>query len=405
MKASHETTFAAQLAELARAPGTPVIAVADRLIGFALESKASDVHVEPEASELVMKFRKDGVLHEVARLERRLVPTLVARLKVLADLPTYIVDAPQDGRIPKERARASADIRISTVPTVHGEKAVLRIFDPSARLLDLSELGLPGAAAHALERAVLSPRGVVVLAGPAGSGKSTTIQAVLNLIRERSRGTRSIVGIEDPVERVIPGLTQVQVNAASGLGFQQALKALLRQDPEVIYLGEARDAATALVAIEAGLTGHLVITTVHAGSCPQVFARLLEMGIEPHLLTSALSTVLAQRLVRAVCTCAEPDATLAPSIRARLGGSARPVRAIGCPACQETGYEGRLPIVEHAVPSPGIRKAILARADETAFAAELARDGLRTLADHGLELVARGKTTMEELERVLGPLE
>jgi general secretion pathway protein E len=368
-----------ELAALARG-ASPAVTVVERLLARAIAAAASDIHVDPEPESWVVRSRQDGVLHETARIERRLVPTLVQRLKVLADLPTYVTDTAQDGRIAAAKLGAPCDVRIAILPTVHGEKAVLRLFDPAARLLALHELGLPEKAAQALERAVLAPRGVVVLTGPAGSGKSTTIHAALRLIQERGKGRRSIVGVEDPVERLIPGVTQTQVNAASGFGFAQALKALLRQDPEVIYLGEIRDAATAQVAIEAGLTGHLVITTVHSGSCAQVLTRLLEMSIEPHLLTSALSAIFAQRLLRRCC----------PSCAAQ-----------GCPACDGTGYRGRIPVVEHLVPSGALRKAILARADESAFAPERGS----TLEDHALALVARGETTRDEVERVLGPID
>jgi type II secretory ATPase GspE/PulE/Tfp pilus assembly ATPase PilB-like protein len=367
--------LAADVQALART-AQPVVAVADRLLAGAIEARASDVHVEPEPDVWTIRYRIDGVLQEVARVDRKLVPTLVARYKVLAELPTYVTDVPQDGRIAAARARAPADVRLAVIPTVHGEKAVLRLFDPSERLLALHELEFPEPAARALEQAVLAPRGVVVLTGPAGSGKSTTIHAALRLVQERSKGQRSVVGIEDPVERIVPGITQTQVNPAAGFGFAQALRALLRQDPEVIYVGEIRDAETAAVAIQAGLTGHLVITTLHSGTCAQVVTRLLEMGIEPHLLTSSLSAIFAQRLVRRVCC------------------------EGGCAACHGTGYRGRIPIVEVLVPSRATREAILARRDDSAFAPAPGE----SLADHARALVERRVTTREEVERVLGPV-
>lgn len=381
-------------AELAAAAigDAPAVAVVDRLLARALEAGASDLHVEPDADAWAIRLRLDGVLHLAGRLPRRLAPTLVARLKVLAGLPTYVVDVPQDGRIPRDRARAQSDLRLAVLPTVHGEKAVVRLFDPGAATLSLGELGLPDDAAQALERAVLAPRGVVVLSGPAGSGKSTTIHAALRLILERSGGARGVVGIEDPVERIVPGVTQTQVNPAAGFGYAEALRAFLRQDPEVIYVGEARDAATAGVVIEAGLTGHLVITTLHAGSCAQVLTRLLEMRLEPHLLTSALTALFAQRLVRRLCAACAVD-----------GGAGRR-RAVGCPACHGTGYRGRAPLVEHATLGPALRQAVLERQDEAALGEHLRAQGQQGLAERGLALAAAGATSVAELERVLGPL-
>ena len=431
-----ETPLGAELLRLARAGGdAPAVPVAERLLRRAIEAGASDLHLEPEPEVWGVRFRLDGVLHPVARLPRAAVPTLVARLKVLADLPTYVTGAPQEGRIaaarvsgagarstPEELGHSGRDLRpgpaggdlsLSIVPTVHGERAVVRLFADGGAPEGLEALGLEPGAARALERAVLAPQGVVIVSGPAGSGKSTTIHAALRRLLERSRGTRSVVGIEDPVERVVPGITQTQVDRGSGFGFAEALKALLRQDPEVIYLGEARDAHTAGVAIEAGLTGHLLITTLHAGSCAQVFTRLLEMGIEPHLLTSAVSAVFAQRLLRRLCgACAAPDEQAPAALLARLGPLAPaadepgratgPLRAVGCPACQGTGYKGRFALMEHLVPDPPFKAAVLRRADEPALA-ELGFTGRRTLLDHGLEALARGRTSREELERVLGP--
>lgn len=398
--------LSADLLAAARAGGeAPAVPVAERLLRRAIEAGASDLHLEPEPETWTIRFRLDGVLHTVARLPRGAAPTLVARLKVLAELPTYVTGVPQDGRIPAARVGAgSGDLRLSIVPTVQGERAVLRLFARAgAGPEGLEQLGLDPEALRALERAVLAPQGVVIVSGPAGSGKSTTIHAALRRVLERSRGARSVVGIEDPVERVVPGITQTQVDRVNGFGFAEALKALLRQDPEVIYLGEARDAHTAGVAIEAGLTGHLVITTLHAGSSAQVFTRLLELGIEPHLLTSSITAVFAQRLVRRLCAaCAEPE-PLPDALRARLGPEAGPRRAVGCGRCQGTGYQGRFALLEHLVPDPAFKAAVLRRADEPALS-ELGFAGRCTLLEHGLAALARGETSREELERVLGPL-
>jgi general secretion pathway protein E len=383
----------AELEALARGSTAPAVVVVDRLLQVAAAAGASDLHVDPEPDTWVVRLRLDGVLHPAARLARGLAPTLVARLKVLAELPTYVLDAAQDGRIPAERAGGGGQAaRLSVLPTIHGQKAVVRRFDAASDLPDLDRLGLPADAAAALEAAVRRPQGVVVLSGPAGSGKSTTIHAALRRLRERAEGVRSVVSIEDPVERIVPGVTQCQVNAVAGFGFAEALRAFLRQDPEVIHVGEVRDAATAGVAIEAGLTGHLVLTTLHAGACAQVFARLLDMRIEPHLLCSALSAVFAQRLVRRLCACAAPAAD-------DVGR-----RPTGCPACLGTGYRGRVPLVEHGTIGGPVRRAVLDRQEEAALAAALVQGGLRPLAERALELVRVGETSRAEVERVLGPI-
>jgi len=399
--------LSAELEALARRSPAPAVAVVDRLLRAAAEARASDLHVDPEADAWVVRLRLDGVLHPAARLPRALAPTLVARLKVLADLPTYVVDAAQDGRIPAARAPGplggdtSGDLRLAILPTFHGEKGVVRLFDGAAETPELDALGYPQDAAVALEQAVVAPQGVVVLSGPAGSGKSTTIHAALRRLRERSGGARSVVSIEDPVERVVPGITQCQVRP--GFGWADALRAFLRQDPEVIHVGEVRDAATAAAAIEAGLTGHLVLTTLHAGSAAQVFTRLLDLRVEPHLVTSAVTAVFAQRLARRLCAaCAVDDPGAAA--RAPLGREPRPRRAVGCPACLGTGHRGRLPLVEHATLTAAARRAVLERHEEAAVAAALREAGQRTLLARGLALVAGGALGLAELERVLGPV-
>lgn len=395
--------LSAELEALARRSTAPAVAVVDRLLGAATAARASDLHVDPEPDAFVVRLRLDGVLHPAARLARALAPTLVARLKVLADLPTYVVDAAQDGRIPGSRVPGGAggDLRLAILPTIHGEKAVVRLFDGATPAPELDGLGYPLDAAQALERAVVAPQGVVVLSGPAGSGKSTTIHAALRRLRERSGGARSVVSIEDPVERVVPGITQCQVRA--GFGWADALRAFLRLDPEVIHVGEVRDAATAAAAIEAGLTGHLVLTTLHAGSAAQVFTRLVDLEVEPHLVTSSVTAVFAQRLARRLCAaCAADDPGAAA--RAPLGPEPRPRKAVGCPACLGTGHQGRLPLVEHAALTGPARRAVLERQEEAALAAALREAGQRTLLERGLELVAGGALGLAELERVLGPV-
>ena len=274
----------------------------ERTLAEARAAGASDVHLQPTAEGLELAWRIDGVLHQVARLPAKLAPNIVARLKVLADLLTYRTDVPQEGRI--KAAPGGVEMRVSTFPTLFGEKAVVPHVRAPGRFLRLDDLGLPVAIRDELSRGLDETSGAIVLSGPAGSGKTTTIYACLRELSGRSRGERSLASLEDPIEAVVPGVAQAQVNPAAGLTLESGLKSLLRQDPEVIAIGEIRDKATAEVALQAALTGHLILTTFHAGSACEVIGRLLDMGIEPYVVRSGLRAVVAQRLVRRLCSCA-----------------------------------------------------------------------------------------------------
>lgn len=375
----------------------------DATLRGAAEARASDVHFEPVEDGIEIRLRLDGVLQPAARIPGELAAPVVARLKVLAGLATYRTDVPQDGRISIDGLGGGADLRLSTYPTVRGEKAVVRLFAARAEEFRLRELGLGDEVARGLETALASREGLVVLTGPAGSGKTTTIYASVQHVRDSSRAGgaggsgRHIVTIEDPVECLLPGITQTQTNPPAGLTFANCLGSILRQDPEVIVVGEIRDAATAELALQAALTGHLVVTTVHAGTAPGVFSRLIEMGIEPYLVTSVVRAALAQRLVRRLC----------PACRVRVDareGDAAGWTAPGCAACLGTGFRGRVPIAEILTLSPGLRAAVLARADIEGLDSAARDSGLRTLAEAGEELVRSGATSREELARVLAGL-
>ncbi|HZV01525.1 MAG TPA: GspE/PulE family protein, partial [Planctomycetota bacterium] len=336
---------------------------------------ATDLHVSPEPDAFSVRFRLDGVLEPVARLRRERFPLLVQRIKVLAGLLTYRTDTSQDGRVARDANPTRCDLRVSVVPTLHGEKAVIRLLGASHVPERIDGLGFPGDASAALEDAFARPQGLVLFTGPAGSGKTTTIYAGLREVV--ARGKRSCVSIEEPVEATIAGVDQTPVDRAAGLDFPAALRALLRQDPEVIFVGEVRDRETARTAVEAGLTGHLVITTLHAGSAPEAVARLVDLGVEPFALASSLARVFAQRLLRRRCC---------------EGGA----------CCRGTGYRGRFPIVEHLATTPALRAAILERASAERLT-ELARaDGAVALATRAQEAVSKGLTTAEEVARVLG---
>ncbi len=375
-------------------------AIVDRMMAFALETCASDIHAEPTREGLRIRFRVDGVLQDIDLLDVSYSSSVVARLKVLSDLLTYRTDIPQEGRIKSERYGGSVDLRVSTFPTIHGEKAVVRIFDPENKTFDLQGLGFPPHVLETLHAHLPRPQAVLLLTGPSGSGKTTTLYSCLNHILNRSLIPRNIVTIEDPVEYDLPGVTQTQINVPAGLTFASGLRSLLRQDPEVIMVGEIRDPETARIAIESGLTGHLVLSTIHAGTACGVFSRLLDMGIEPYLITSAVNMVLAQRLVRALCAACKVEGSIDPNDRvaARAG---RVFEAHGCEHCSFLGYRGRRPVVEILRVDEAVRQAVLCRADREALHKAAADSGARTLLDHAVTMVREGVTSVAEVRRVI----
>ncbi len=369
---------------------SPVGTAVRRLLEDATRVGVSDIHVNPSAEGLEIQYRIDGVLRRVASLDPSVQERLVNRIKVISGLLTYRQDIPQDGKIPAQEAGGQGDVRVSILPTVHGEKAVLRFFPQGAARFRFSDLGLDPEIVERLSAASGRPEGVILLTGPSGSGKTTTIYALLNSIREGANGDcRHIVTIEDPVEQTLDGVTQTQVHPAVGLTFDRALYALLRQDPNVILVGEIRDPETAKVAMEAGLTGHLVISTVHAGAALGVVVRLLDRGVERHVLASAVSCVLAQRLVRVLCA----------SCR-RVEGEA--YESVGCASCLGAGYRGRRVLAEFLEVTPALRDAIAAGRDRETLRAVAARAEGVSLREAGERFVREGVTSRRELERVLG---
>jgi type II secretory ATPase GspE/PulE/Tfp pilus assembly ATPase PilB-like protein len=353
----------------------------ETILGEAVRREASDVHLEPTHSALEVRYRLDGVLQPVAVVDRELAPNLVARLKVLAELLTYRVDIPQEGGIREAVAGHGVEMRVSTFPTIHGEKAVVRLFDPTGRLLDLDHLGLAPDLLCEWTALLRERTGALLLTGPSGSGKTTTIYACLRALVRADSG-RHIVTIEDPVEQALEGVSQSQARPGTEFDFARGLRSLLRQDPEVIMIGEVRDPETAGIAIEAALTGHLVLSTLHAGSACGVIGRLLDMGVEPYLLTSGLRAILNQRLVRRLC----PACSVA-----------------GCEHCARTGYRGRLLLAELLALDAPLRQAILSRSDTAQLEVVVARSGRPTLRAAAGKAVAAGLTTPAEIERVLGP--
>jgi general secretion pathway protein E len=365
------------------------------ILSDATRRSASDVHFEPTHRALEIRYRMDGVLQLAAVLPRELAPNLVARLKVMSELLTYRIDVPQEGAIRREHNPHEADMRVSTFPTIHGEKAVVRIFPLAIQTLDLEQLGMPPEMQEALGSLLQERTGAILLTGPSGSGKTTTIYACLRRLVRIDEGRRHVVTIEDPVEQIIEGVSQAQARPGTEFDFARGLRSLLRQDPEVIMLGEIRDRETAATAIEAALTGHLVFSTLHAGSACGVVGRLLEMGVEPYLLTSGLKGILNQRLVRRLCERCRQQ-------KEQPDGSVLWHR-MGCTACAATGYQGRMLLAELLRPDGALRQAILNRADTHGLEAAAEQPGRQTIWSAADRAIAQGLTTSAEIERVLGP--
>ena len=361
----------------------------DLILAAAVRFSASDIHFEPTHASLEIRYRLDGVLHRVAVLNRDQAANVVARLKVMAELLTYRQDVPQEGRLSQGQKQFGVDMRVSTFPTIHGEKAAVRVFGAGASILDLEQIGLPTALFDDLRKLFLQRTGAILLTGPSGSGKTTTLYACLRHLLSECKGGRHIVTIEDPVEQVLEGISQSQARPGTEFDFARGLRSLLRQDPEIIMVGEVRDPDTAHIAIEAALTGHLVLSTLHAGSACGVISRLLEMGIETYLLTSGLKGILNQRLLRRLCPICR---------RSTTDGW----EAAGCGQCLDTGYQGRMLLAELVLMDEPLRQAVLARADTHALERCAAESGRPTIWAAAEQAMAEGWTTRHEITRVLG---
>jgi type IV pilus assembly protein PilB len=386
----------------------PLVRLVNSLIFQAAEDGASDVHIEPQEDSLLIRFRIDGVLHEIQRVPKRMTPGVVTRLKVLAKLDIAERRKPQDGRISLNAAAAgrTLDIRVATLPTVEGESVVMRLLDKSKKAPTLEELGMSEEMRTKMSEIVKLPTGALLVTGPTGSGKSTTLYAALNQI---NRPEINIITVEDPVEYRLGGVNQVQINQRAGLTFAAALRSILRSDPDVVMVGEIRDGETASISIEAALTGHFVLSTLHTNDAPQALTRLNEMGVEPFLTGAAVSAVLAQRLARKLCThCCEMytpsvdellKARVSPDIAAAADGMAF-YRKRGCPRCGQTGYKGRIGIYQLLTMSEQLEALAVRKATREEIERAAIEEGMRTLWDDGLAKVASGLTSIEELARV-----
>ena len=370
---------------LEAADDAPIIRMLNALLTQGVRDGASDIHIEPYERSSAVRFRVDGTLREVVRPNRALHAALISRLKIMAELDIAEKRLPQDGRISLRLGARAVDVRVSTLPGAHGERAVLRLLDKSTERFTLEALGMSGQVLEGFDRLVRQPHGIVLVTGPTGSGKTTTLYAALGRL---DTATTNVLTVEDPIEYELPGIGQTQVNPRIDLSFAKALRAILRQDPDVIMIGEIRDVETAQIAIQASLTGHLVLATLHTNDAPSAVTRLVDMGVEPFLLSSSLLGVLAQRLVRQLCPhCRRQDAD----------GLWHPV---GCDACGHTGYKGRTGVYELMTAGAEARALIHAAAAEADLRAQAQRDGMVPMRDDGERLVRAGVTSREELLRV-----
>ena len=387
----------------------PLVRLVNSIIFQGAEDGASDIHFMPEEDALVVRYRVDGVLQEMQRIPKRMAAGVTTRLKVLAKLDIAERRKPQDGRISLNAASAGRmlDIRVAILPTVEGECVVMRLIDKSKKAPTLETIGLTEEMRASLEEAVHKPYGALLVTGPTGSGKSTTLYAGLSLIAQPEI---NIITVEDPVEYRLAGINQVQINVKAGLTFAAALRSILRSDPDVVMVGEIRDSETAKISIEAALTGHMVLSTLHTNDAPSALTRLNEMGVEPFLVGAAVTGVLAQRLARKLCSnCAEMytptsqdliEAKLSPDIAAQMDGMAF-YRKVGCPRCNQTGYKGRIGIFQLLSMTEDLAAMAAAKATREEIERAAFDSGMRTLWDDGLAKVAQGLTTVEELARVV----
>jgi general secretion pathway protein E len=370
---------------LEAANDAPIIRMLNALLTQAAKDGASDIHIEPYERASSVRFRVDGTLREVVQPNRALHAALISRLKIMAELDIAEKRLPQDGRISLRIGGRAIDVRVSTLPSAHGERAVLRLLDKSESKFTLEGLGMDGDVLAAFKKLVQQPHGIVLVTGPTGSGKTTSLYASLQTV---DTATTNVLTVEDPIEYELPGIGQTQVNSKIDLTFAKALRAILRQDPDVIMIGEIRDYETAQIAIQASLTGHLVLATLHTNDAPSAVTRLTDMGVEPFLLSSSLLGVLAQRLVRRLCpVCKTQDDH----------GRWHPV---GCEACGNTGYKGRTGVYELMVADDAVRSLIHNRAPESQLQAAAEANGLRSMREDGERLIEAGVTSLEEVLRV-----
>ena len=379
----------------------PIIRLVNLILTRAVESRASDIHIEPFEDELKVRYRIDGVLHETESTPKRLQAAIVSRLKIMAKLNIAERRLPQDGRIKLKVGQREVDLRVSTIPVLHGESVVMRILHKEGIVIDLERLGFPPATLAKFNQLITKPNGIILVTGPTGSGKTTTLYGALDKINSPDL---KIITVEDPVEYQLKGVNQIQVKPQIGLNFANTLRHIVRQDPDIIMIGEIRDLETAEIAIQSALTGHLVFSTLHTNDAPSAITRLLDMGVENFLLSSTVRGILAQRLVRVICpSCKTPDPSAADREElARLGIAGGEVlyRGAGCEHCSHTGFFGRLGIYELLTIDDMIRGLILRSADANQLREAGRQRGMRTLLEDGTDKIREGFTTLSEVLRV-----
>ena len=378
----------------------PLIRLVNQLISQAVETRASDIHIDPFENHLRVRYRYDGVLHEVEAPPRRLQPAVVSRIKIMASLDIAERRLPQDGRIKIVVRGLEVDLRVSTIPSLHGESVVLRILDRSAVNLDFDKLGLDGGVRIRLLRQLGLPNGIILVTGPTGSGKTTTLYTSLLHLNSVDR---NIVTVEDPIEYQLAGVTQMQVKPQIGLNFASLLRAILRHDPDIIMIGEIRDLETAQIAVQAALTGHLVLSTLHTNSASATIARLRDMGLEDYLLTATLKGIMAQRLVRRLCPGCKRPTQAGAELADRFGltGSVTIYEPKGCANCRGTGFAGRIAVAELMVPDEATHRLILSRAGHIEIEKAACAAGMQTMYENGLRLVLAGTTSLSEILRTI----
>ncbi len=396
-----------------RQPDVPLIV--DYTIFQAIEAGASDIHFDPTREGFVVRFRVDGLMTDIAYIPAELTGTIANRLKVLSNLIVYEGFRPQDGRLGssstadkegKQQSKSGADFRIAFMPTMHGERIVIRILGRSGGTADFADLGMSDAQQQMMNRFISEPQGMIVLTGPTGSGKTTTIYAALRAIQDQIHAKRAISTLEDPIEYEISGINQSQVNDKKSFTFDKGLRAILRQDPDVIMVGEIRDAETAGIAIQAGMTGHLIISTVHANSSAATFSRLVEMGVAPYSLNTSVTAIIAQRLVRRICLGCRTQRPATQADLETLGMRSAPpdfniFEGKGCAGCEGSGFHGRYALYEFLEVTEGIRRVVAQGAPADAVFDQAHKEGMTTLADAGIEAVKRGITTPDEVSRIV----
>jgi general secretion pathway protein E len=379
----------------------PIIRLVNLLITRAVESRASDIHIEPFEDEMKIRYRIDGVLDDVESTPKRLQAAIVSRIKIMARLNIAERRLPQDGRIRLRVGEKEIAIRVSTIPIVNGESIVMRILDKESIVIDLDRLGFSRAMLESLDRLITKPNGIILVTGPTGSGKTTTLYGALDKINSPHN---KIITVEDPVEYQLKGVNQIQVKPRIGLDFNSTLRHIVRQDPDIIMIGEIRDLETAQIAIQSALTGHLVFSTLHTNDAPSAITRLLDMGVESFLLSSTVRGILAQRLVRMICPECRRQVGISDEVEELMALGMRsgvPIyRGAGCEACAQTGFLGRSGLFELLLVDEDIRRLTLKGADEGEIKAQARRSGMRTLLEDGIEKIRMGITTLDEVFRV-----